>query len=79
VVLICLLRSCGEIARVPVWTDTKPFMPPAATPSHMFNKTMSKIYGLSVVWYDHLCGIVVRVLGYRSGDLGSIPGTTKKK
>jgi hypothetical protein len=29
--------------------------------------------------YDRLCGIVVRVLGYRSGGLGSIPGTTRKR
>jgi hypothetical protein len=28
---------------------------------------------------DRLCGIVVRVLGYRSGDPDSIPGTTRKK
>jgi hypothetical protein len=28
---------------------------------------------------DRLCGLVFRVLGYRSGGLGSIPGTTKKK
>jgi hypothetical protein len=28
---------------------------------------------------DRLCGLVVRVLGYRSGSPGSIPGTTKKK
>jgi hypothetical protein len=28
---------------------------------------------------DRLCGIVVRVNGYRSGGPGSIPGTTKKK
>jgi hypothetical protein len=28
---------------------------------------------------DRLCGLVVRVLGYRSGGLGSIPGTTRKK
>jgi hypothetical protein len=28
---------------------------------------------------DHLCDLVVRVLGYRSGGAGSIPGTTKKK
>jgi hypothetical protein len=28
---------------------------------------------------DHLCGLVVRVLGYRSGGAGSIPGTTRKK
>jgi hypothetical protein len=26
-----------------------------------------------------ICGLVVRVLGYRSGGPGSIPGTTKKK
>jgi hypothetical protein len=33
-------------------------------------------------WYkldDRLCGLVVRVLGYRSGGPGSIPGTTRKK
>jgi hypothetical protein len=28
---------------------------------------------------DRLCGIVVRVLGYRSGGQGSIPGTTRKR
>jgi hypothetical protein len=28
---------------------------------------------------DRLCGLVVRVLGYRSGGPGSIPGTTEKK
>jgi hypothetical protein len=28
---------------------------------------------------DRLCGLVVRVLGYRSGGPGSIPGTTKKQ
>jgi hypothetical protein len=28
---------------------------------------------------DRLCGLVVRVLGYRSGGPGSISGTTKKK
>jgi hypothetical protein len=31
------------------------------------------------VYVDRLCGIVVRVLGYRSGGPGSTPGTTKKK
>jgi hypothetical protein len=29
--------------------------------------------------HDRLCCLVVRVLGYRSGGPGSIPGTTKKK
>jgi hypothetical protein len=28
---------------------------------------------------DRLCGQVVRVLGYRSGGPGSVPGTTRKK
>jgi hypothetical protein len=28
---------------------------------------------------DRLCGLVVRVLGYRSGGPTSIPGTTIKK
>jgi hypothetical protein len=28
---------------------------------------------------DRLCGLVARVLGYRSGGPGSIPGTNKKK
>jgi hypothetical protein len=28
---------------------------------------------------EPLCGLVVRVLGYRSGDPGSISGTTKGK
>jgi hypothetical protein len=28
---------------------------------------------------DRLCGLVVRVLGYRSGGPGSIPGTTIKE
>jgi hypothetical protein len=28
---------------------------------------------------ERLCGLVVRILGYRSGSPGSIPGTTRKK
>jgi hypothetical protein len=32
-----------------------------------------------VLFGDRLCGLVVRVLGYRSGGPGSIPGTTRKK
>jgi hypothetical protein len=28
---------------------------------------------------DRLCGLVIGVLGYRTGGPGSIPGTTKKK
>jgi hypothetical protein len=36
----------------------------------------SKLYYVLV---DRLCGLVVRVLGYRFGGPGSIPGTTRKK
>jgi hypothetical protein len=37
------------------------------------------IYCLYNVLEDRLCGLVVRVLGYRSGGQGSIPGTTRKR
>jgi hypothetical protein len=30
------------------------------------------------IYNDRLCGLVVRVLGYRSGGPGSVPGTAKK-
>jgi hypothetical protein len=32
-----------------------------------------------VTGFDRLCDLVVRVLGYRAGGPGSIPGTTIKK
>jgi hypothetical protein len=34
-------------------------------------------FRLSVIMFDRLCGLVVRVLGYRSGGPGSIPGTIR--
>jgi hypothetical protein len=39
------------------------------------------LYKLSseITLSDRFCGLVVRVLGYRSGSPGSIPGTTRKK
>jgi hypothetical protein len=37
--------------------------------------TVSQYYEVG----DRLCGLVVRVLSYRSGGPGSIPGNTKKK
>jgi hypothetical protein len=37
------------------------------------------IFFWEVTSLDRLCGLVVRVLGYRSGGPGSIPGTTRKK
>jgi hypothetical protein len=32
-----------------------------------------------LLFIDRPCGLVVRVLGYRSGGPGSIPGTTRNK
>jgi hypothetical protein len=40
---------------------------------------LSFIFRRYPVFYDRLCDLVVRVLGYRSGGPGSIPGTSRKK
>jgi hypothetical protein len=45
--------------------------------SRLLRKTQFNIS--SSVAYDRLCGLVIRVLSYRSGGPGSIPGTTRKK
>jgi hypothetical protein len=37
-----------------------------------------KLFIVNVSSPDRLCGLVLRVLGYRSGGPSSIPGTTKK-
>jgi hypothetical protein len=47
-------------------------------PTHPPHFTPQKHYYF-YVFDDRLCGLVVRVLGYRSGGPGSIPGTTRKK
>jgi hypothetical protein len=46
--------------------------------SSTFTHTRDNILPVSI-GDDRLCGLVVRVLGYRSGGPGSIPGTAKKK
>jgi hypothetical protein len=41
---------------------------------------MGKLFVANIILRrDRLCGLVVRVLSYRSGGPGSIPGTTRKK
>jgi hypothetical protein len=45
---------------------------------HELNNTLLEIESCRFV-LDRLCGLVVRVLGYRSGGPGSIPGTTRIK
>jgi hypothetical protein len=41
--------------------------------------TVHSFYAAGGGYADRLCGLVVRVLGYRSGGPDSIPGTTRKK
>jgi hypothetical protein len=47
--------------------------------SHLFSSALPVLLTFSFICFDRPCGLVVRVLGYRSGGPGSIPGTTKKK
>jgi hypothetical protein len=42
-------------------------------------RTTDLKYNSVYVKIDRLCGLVVRVLGYRSEGPGSVPGTTRKK
>jgi hypothetical protein len=44
-----------------------------------FSSDIIHIYMHYFTAYDRLCGLVVRVLGYRSGGPGSIPDTSRKK
>jgi hypothetical protein len=37
------------------------------------------VFTIMIIVTDRLCDLVVRVIGYRSGGPGSIPGTTRKK
>jgi hypothetical protein len=46
---------------------------------HGWRTHLSSEKMLSFGYNDRLCGLVVRVLGYRSGGPGSISGTTRKK
>jgi hypothetical protein len=44
----------------------------------MMDNVWKDINCIRDIMLDRLCGLVVRVLGYRSGGPGSIPGTTRK-
>jgi hypothetical protein len=46
---------------------------------HKIQGTVATFKDIRIAFNDRLCGLVVRVLGYRSGGPGSIPGTTRKK
>jgi hypothetical protein len=44
---------------------------------NFFCNTIS--FAICTSTFDRLCGLLGRVLGYRSGGPGSIPGATRKK
>jgi hypothetical protein len=48
------------------------------SPKNWLTVNVSDIWIILLVMY-RLCGLVVRVLGFRSGGPGSIPGTIRKK
>jgi hypothetical protein len=48
-------------------------------PQSLNNVTAIQALCTVVLTLDRLCGLVARVLGYRSGGPGSISGTTRKK
>jgi hypothetical protein len=48
-------------------------------PTDLLVFELNKIFGTSLAGKDRHCGLVVRVLGYRFGGPGSIPGTARKK
>jgi hypothetical protein len=54
-----------------------PMNPVPILPSYFFGAV--SILSSRLFQGDRLCGLVGRVLGYRSGSPGSIPGTTNKK
>jgi hypothetical protein len=45
----------------------------------IIKKSVQKKISYASSYMDRPCGLVVRVLDYRSAGSGSIPGTTKKK
>jgi hypothetical protein len=55
--------------------------PTKHVPSTGRNFALQHKINLKLIYYkfDRLCGLVVRVLGYRSGGPGSILGTTRRK
>jgi hypothetical protein len=48
-------------------------------PYSLFSRQKPLLFYQVAPQLDRLCGLVVRVLDYRSGGPGSIPGTTRKK
>jgi hypothetical protein len=74
--------SCCQVHRLPdgrlrAEKETLTLSLPYSTVPH--NCSSEFYFAFVSITLDRLCGLVVRVLGYRSGGPGSIPGTTRKK
>jgi hypothetical protein len=52
---------------------------PQTGPADIVRQGCRQLGFVVIIITDRLCGLVVRVLGYRTGGPGSIPGTTRKK
>jgi hypothetical protein len=63
-------KNIGVITSTPLHFNTKHI--------HIFTRNFIIFKGVFSLFHL-LCGLVVRVLGYRSRGPGSIPGTTRKK
>jgi hypothetical protein len=71
-------RAIPQFSKISVEASISlPCSPESATGP--YPKPDESSFSFIKVHFDRLCGLVVRVLGYRSGGPGSIPGTTRKK
>jgi hypothetical protein len=79
-VLFCYRRSqlCILVMRQQHTHSFSSFFRPTSLPASL-EFVFSYVFVLPHSRFDCLCGLVVRVLGYRSVGPGSIPGTTRKK
>jgi hypothetical protein len=88
IILYVIYDNINQLQILPYLT----FISSVANYFHFIFNWLASLYFISDDWdniyiyiyiyihiHDRLCGLVVRVLGYRSGGPGSIPGTTKKK
>jgi hypothetical protein len=86
---LCAIKLVASLILVPAssqsLTRRRHFVQFNRKLSEYKNETQTYLYSVNSDFYlisanlDRLCGLVVRVLDYRSGGPGSIPGTNKKK
>jgi hypothetical protein len=71
-------KGCAVYAQQKLKTQTRLLVREGA-PHQQTGDCLKIIKGRRGQIGNRLCGLVVRVLGYRSGGPGSIPGSTRKK